>query len=334
MKRAFLYMGLPKTATTSHQNAIHAHRDRLLRDYGILYPAADANHTNLLCPMFLPDARTHVTLRMKNITTPQAAAKYVDSCFAQMEAELAQPGWDNVILSAEGLANLPAPALKKLQVWLSGHVDRIDAVYWLRHPVSFTISVLQQMLKGGETIQHSMSKPAPVTNYHKRVENALRAFGIDALNVSCFEEALAHDLGPVGAFCQQAGIPEDMARVIAADASHDNESMSMMAGHLLDSLNRQKPMFVDGALSPERRPGDFEQLLEIGGPRFDLDTETRAEIRRRARPEIEWLTQTFGRSFYDDILDDSFEDRPGAPVPPPEVIDPLARLLHAGMRQA
>lgn len=332
MKTAVLYLGLPKTATTAHQNAIYQHRKALLRDHAILYPGAAANHTDLLCPMFLPDPRTHVTLQLKGISDPDAVAAYQADCFGRLERELAQPGWDRVILSAEGLVNLAFPALKQLGEWLLGYVDRLETIYWLRHPVSYTTSVLQQMLKGGATIEGCMNEPSPVTNYHRRVENAVRAFGREAVSVYRFEDALTHPLGPVGAFCAQVGIPEPMARVIAADAQRENVSMSMMAGHLLDALNRHWPMFVDGRVAPERYPGDYLPLMEIGGPRFDVDAATRAEICRRARPELDWLVETFGGPFYDDVTQGLPPASPPPQIPPREMLDPLVPLVHAGLQ--
>lgn len=304
-----IHLGMPKTATTTCQNALWQYRRSLWRQ-GILYPGPEANHTNALCTMFLDDPRRHITVRMRGITRRDQAEAARALAFAQMERALARRGWRHLILSAEGLSNLSAEALSALADWLSGHVDSLRAVYWLRHPVTFSASVVQQLLKNGARIRDVLSGP-PLANYRARIENARAAFG-PAVEVHRFEDALSHPGGPVAAFCAVMGVPPDLGRAIAAKAGRDNPAMSMRAAHTLDALNAICPLISAGQRNPARNGQEMATLLQWDGPRFDLTPTQKARIRAAAREDERWLTQEFGRPFYPDL----FEDTPFAPVAP------------------
>lgn len=302
-KRAILHMGMPKTGTTSFQNAIFAKRDILLRDHRMMYPSVGANHTNALCAMFLPDPRTHISVKIAGINTVEAAEELRQDYFRQVEADLVQPGWDTLVLSAEGLANLNRTSLSELHDWLKKWVDEIEVIYWIRHPVRFTVSVMQQMIKGGETIQGMLQDKLPLTNYHRRIENAMLAFGDNTIRLFRFEDAVKHSDGLVAAFCEQIGLPPETTQLITADATVENESMSMLAAHGLSMLNRLHPLFKNGKLNPLRPNGNIAQFMRLKGPRFDLDAASKQIIREKSRPEILWLKERFGCAFYPDILD-------------------------------
>ncbi|MFH5774235.1 hypothetical protein ACHFJ0_08265 [Paracoccus sp. NGMCC 1.201697] len=327
MKRAIVHMGMPKTATTSFQNAVYEHRHTLFDRHRILYPAVGANHTNTLCPMFLPDPRSHISVKMMGITTPEQAERFVSNCFEKMEAELSIGGWDTLVLSAEGLANLHTGALRDLRSWLDGFVDEIEVIYWLRHPVSFTVSVIQQMLKGGETIDDMIDRMLPLSNYQRRLENAIAAFGAEAMRIYRFEDCIQHPNGPVGAFCEQIYVPWETANTIIDSATVENESMSMLCGYTLDALNRLVPMFKDGVFNPLRQNGELAKLLTIKGPRFALDYENTRRIREASRPEIAWLRDKCGLDFYPDMLVDEFAHPESVQIPDRETTESLALLL-------
>lgn len=323
MKQAIVHLGMPKTATTSCQNALWRCRTALARE-GWLYPSVEANHTNALCTMFLPDPRQHITVRSRGITTEDAAEALRAEYFATLEAELAQPGWHTLILSAEGLSNLSEASLGALRDWLLGYVDHVKAFYWLRHPVSYSVSVMQQMLKGGETIEQMLTA-LPLTNYRGKLTNALAVFGRESTRISRFEDAVSHPKGPVFAFCQALGLPSDISHKAMSVARTENESMSLLAAHALDALNRRRPLFIDGAPNPKRHPAELAQFMRIRGPKFDLTAGQKQMIRTASRPEMEWLSQTFGQKFYPDIFSDApFEE---TAAPPSETADTLGLTI-------
>lgn len=323
MKRVIVHLGMPKTATTTCQNALWKHR-AALRDRGWLYPSVEPNHTNALCTMFLPDPRCHITVRSRGITTPAAAEALRAEYFATLEAELADQRWHTLILSAEGLSNLSEASLSDLRNWLLRYADAVEAFYWLRHPVSYSISVMQQMLKGGETLSGMMSS-LPLTNYRGKLTNALAVFGRDALRVERFEHATARPGGVVSEFCKALGLPADLAKQVTASARKENESMSLLAGYALDALNHARPLFVNGIPNPQRHPAELAQLMRIKGPMFDLPAAQKHQIRAASRPEVDWLRTTFGDAFYPDVFEDT--PLPHSAPPPPETARTIGLMV-------
>src|SRR6186997_3231201 len=107
-RTAIVHLGLPKTGTTTIQRALFKERTRLLSECGILVPALADNLTDHLCPMFLDDPREHISVRLSGVSTSEAAEEYRRACVSALEASFAEPGWSTILLTAEGLSNLPA----------------------------------------------------------------------------------------------------------------------------------------------------------------------------------------------------------------------------------
>jgi hypothetical protein len=257
--------------------------------------------------MFLPDPRTHVSVKLANLTTDQEIDELRQRYFGTIESEIKNSDWDTLVFSAEGLSNLPYPSLAQLYDWIMKYVDELRVIYWTRHPVNFTISNIQQMVRGGYTIKELVESP-PLTNFRGRLDNAFRAFGHSAVEIYCFEEAKEEERGVVAAFCRQLGLPEELAIKIAGDAKHDNTSMSMMATLILDTLNRFRPLYVDGKLNPQRHPLEGNWLERLEGGRFDLDPSSKQMIRVASRDEVSWLNTTLGTEYYTDVFRDEVTD--------------------------
>ena len=302
-------MCLPKTGTTAVQNTVFRNRNLLLEKYRILYPSIDANHTNGLCIMFLPDPRTHVTVKMAGITTEREAEILRTDHFKRMERELDSAGWDTLVLNAEGLANLSMPSLVELKNWTSKYVDSWQVVYWVRHPLDFTKSLMQQMIKGGYTIDEMMEL-LPLTNFEGRISNGFRSFGKENVQLYRYEDARSSNGGVVAEYCRQIGLDKETALGISEGAVFENESMSMLATHVLDRLNKRRPLFVDGQLNPLRGGTEITWVSRLKGSKFDLFASQKRKICTASRSDVLWLNEQFGVNYYLDVLggDDEYAD--------------------------
>ncbi|HVG46726.1 MAG TPA: hypothetical protein VM899_01110 [Rubellimicrobium sp.] len=326
-KSGILHIGLPKTATTSCQEALFSNRESLLKRHGLFYPSLTVSHNSILVVMFMEDPRSHVTVKSRGITTLDGAERLRRRYREKMEADIAGTPWDTLVLSSEGLSNLPVESLTKLQDWLHRFTTDWTVMLWSRHPVSYTTSNVQQLIKGGDTLERLLSA-APLPNIKRRASNAFEVFGQENLRLSAFEEARDEAGGAVAAFCRRLGLPEDTAMEIATSTTTRNESMSMLATLLLSSLNRQRPRFVDGRMNPERRHKEVRIFQQIKGERFRLPPEAEADIRRRSRADVRWMNETFGTRHYLDVLADAEGAPEGAGSPySPEMLDSMSLLL-------
>lgn len=326
-KSGILHIGLPKTGTTSCQEALFANREMLLQRHRYLYPSVAPSHNSMLAVMFLEDPRTNVTLKAKGITTREDAEKLRRQYFARMESDLARGSWDTLVLSSEGLSSLPPPSLEKLRDWLLRYAADWTVLFWSRHPVDYTTSNIQQHVKSGGTIEQLVAAP-PLPNFRRKVSNAFTVFGRENVKLTAFEEAKAEPGGVVSAFCRRLGLPENTAMEIGASAKGRNESMSMLATLLMSSLNQQRPRFVDGRLNTERRAREVQLFQRIKGEKFRLPPSAEADIRRKSRPDVEWLNETFGTRLYLDLLEGGLGNGGSASDGyPPDTVRSLAILL-------
>ena len=326
-KSGILHIGLPKTGTTSCQEALFAHRTMLLQRHGTFYPSVAPSHNSMLSVMFLDDPRRNVTVKSMGITTLNGAEALRQRYFAQMEADIAAARWDRLVLSSEGLSALPVQSLEKMRDWLGRYADNWTVLIWSRHPVSYTTSNIQQHIKSGGTLEELIASP-PLPHMQRRASNAFMAFGRENVRLTAFEDARAEPGGIVAAFCRQVGLPEATAMEIGGSTTMRNESMSMLATMLLSHLNQQRPRFVDGRLNPKRRSQEIQIFQRVKGEKFRLPREAETAIRRKSRPDVEWMNATFGTQHYLDV----FSDEEGTAVDEaepysPEMLDSLSLLM-------
>lgn len=328
-KNGILHIGLPKTGTTSFQNALYGSRDRLLREHGIFYPSIEPNHTNALCTMFLDDPRLHVSMQMQGITDVAEAEAVRRDYFDRMERDIESARWRTLVFSAEGLANLPASSLSKLKRWASKYVEDWKVLFWTRHPVNYTASNMQQLIKNGRHLQEMEENVQRfMPNFKGRMAIAFNAFGRQALEVTAFEDAVQEEGGVVAAFCRRIGMDEAAALDVASGTEVQNESMSMLATAILDSMNRQRPLLIGGKINPLRRNGEVPFICRIKGPKFDIPAKLKHRIRLLSRPDVQWLNDTFETEHYLDVFCDNLDDRADwSDIPHADAIDSLAVLV-------
>lgn len=302
-RKIILHIGLPKTGTTTIQNVLHANRESLLEQEGVLYPSLAPNLTTPLCTIFLDNPRKHIANKMADLTAEEVAGRredYLDS----LDDEISSREWDTLLLSAEGVSNLSASELAKLREWGERYSSKWTVLVCVRHPVDYVRSVIQQLMKGGDTLQQLYEK-LPMPNYRGKISNAISVFGRENVRVFDFNATTESGDGIVGTFATQAGLTAATRDLLTSRAVRDNESLSSEAVRVLDALNRQRPMF-DGNVRAPRRPNPGQELAyvsRIRGRKFDVPNPVKEDIRRRGREDIAWLNETFGLDLYRDVAD-------------------------------
>ena len=290
-KRLVLHTGLPKTGTTSIQNTFFRCRKFLLRHHGTLYPELNENMTTPLATIFQENPADHITNKMNGIKGHEEIQKLQKQYLDAVEQEFAQKNWSTLIISAEGLSNHSADSLKSLLDWITSYVARWKVMIVIREPISYTGSVIQQHLKGGETLEELFTSP-PLPSFRGRISNAMKAFGSGNLDVYRFEDAVSTSIGVVGTFAKHAGLPDSAISHLNEAAVVQNESLSLKAALILDSLNRHRPFFKNGERSKQRHGRELIYLEQIKGQKFDIPLEVKDRIAQACGDDIEWLHQT------------------------------------------
>lgn len=328
-----IHVGLPKTGTSTIQSAMHENRHRLLSEHAMLYPAIARNHTDPLHTIFAADPREHIQImcqggadgteitRIKHRQRLEACIKNEGDC------------WNTLVISAEGLCNFGPRQLAAVKEWTSQYVDRWRILFWTRHPVHFATSNVQQLIRGGRTLENLLIKEA-MPCIRGRLENLIQVFGKDAIRIQAFEQAIQQDGGIVAAFCRQLGLDERTTKAISSSAILKNPSMSSVATLAINRLNLQRPLFIDGVLNPRRSPDDANVLSRLPGPRFHLSADMIEAVRSGSRDDVNWLNDNFDLNLYTDIFQKAPThcERPAAL--PIEVVDAFVLAISDLVRNA
>lgn len=322
-KRAVVHIGINKTGSTAIQDALFSVRTRLLSEARILYPSIAANQSIHLWTMFREEPHP-VLQRIEPDAVDEASVAHVRKrFFAALEEDFTNPDWDTLVISAEDLSRFYAPDVSRFIKWLIEHVDDIRVVAYVRHPVDWTRSMVQEQLKQGETLGQ-VHENVPRPEWQLRFAPWLNAVGFERFHLVCFDEAREATDGIMASFCNAADLPYEKVLSLAPTTSA-NESMSHEAVLLVDSLNRQRPLYRDGKLSPERRWFGIDAMMTVPGNKFSLTPEQEEQARIVSRPDLRWLNSRFGTDLYPDI----FEDGPSketvhVETMPQETVDTLA----------
>ena len=318
---------MPKTGTTSIQNALHAVRSQLLKSDKLLYPGVAENHTNAICTMFMSDPKRHISNRMAGISKDSDIENLKNKYRSSIEKEMRANSWDTLLISAEGISNLSKPEISGFRDWALSYADKVSVLFWVREPVAYTVSVIQQIIKGGVLLNQLYKNP-PIPNWRGKISNSIAVFGFDNVTVRDFETAQTHSSGIVGAFAEHVGLSDESKLIVSAAAEFDNESMSIEAVQLFDQLNRMTPMFINGQRNPERFNGELAIFQKIKGEKFDVPFEVKRRCYNLTRPDVNWLNKTFGLQLYDDppIINNNVENMNTNWSP--RAIVHSAKLLH------
>src|SRR5215207_3726692 len=301
-KRAVIHIGMEKTGTKTIQKALFSARSKLLSDAQILYPSIAANQSIHLATMFRDKTPHLLQFIDPDATNKRYVARLREDFCASFDADIADPNWHTLILSAESLCGFKPKAIARLIEWLTEYVRDISVVAYVRHPVDWTRSALLQRLKAGETLDQ-LYENLPHPKWQWRFTPWLDAVGLERFRLVSFDDALEND-GLMASICDAAGLPRKTVLSLAP-GTPANESMSLEAALLLDSLNRQRPLFRDGKLSPERRWHGANTIKSIPGNKYYLSPEHAAKARVDNRPDLEWLNTTFGTNLYPDVFEDT-----------------------------
>lgn len=324
-KRLILHAGLPKTATTSVQNAIFSRRDILLSEAGYLYPGAEANHTNALCTAFLDDPRQHIANKVAGRTDLGQLAEMARSIRDAFAAEICEKQPETILFSAEGMSNLSNRELEKFRDWALDYAEQIDVLYVVRNPLRYSASVIQQHLKGGDVLEDMYEDP-PLANFKGRISNAIAAFGRERISIRPFEDMIAHADGVAGYFLDSVGVSSGPAYEAIVEAQVvENESLSHEAALTLSSLNRLRPAFTNGQRSQRRTFNELGLIESIRGVKFYLPDEVRSKIAERSQVDVDWLKENFGLDIYDNAM--KVEAQESKPTLSANSIDSIAILL-------
>ncbi len=293
MRELFLHVGMHKTGTSSIQQTLFDHGPKL-QEFGLSYWGAEPNHSVSVVAAFHEEPHLYHMNRRAGRHTPEAAAAWARECRARLEAWLAEAPGPKLILSGEDIALLSPAATEDLLDTIARHVGRITVLGFVRPPRSFMVSVFQQRVRGGSTLDDFGN--GINTAYRRRFRKYIGHPRIHALRFQLYERAALKGGCSIATFLDLLGAPEALYPQLALRQL--NLTTSRLGVVLNLAANEAVPVFLpDGAANPDRSPMLARFLEDVTGRRLDLPAAMLAEWLRQARPDIAWMEGQLGQRF-------------------------------------
>lgn len=283
-----LHVGLHKTGTSSIQHTLYKNRKFLIKQ-GFLYPSCwGANHSipvySIFCdnpvkyPMNIKDGLSHDEIKEKN-------NMYLD----EFKKEVIKSTCKKIIISGEDISMLTIDNLNKLRLFLLPITENIKVILYVRHPVNWAVSAIQQKLKGGFTYTQSFSQVSRnVGKMKDNINKFINVFSEKQLEVYEFEDAAKQGL--IKHFLNSIGC----THIDEINTFTQNVSMSLIGADILNYINEKAPMIINGVLNKKRLKQDFKSILNIRGPKFDIPLNDKNEIVQKSLDNIKWFKEKWG----------------------------------------
>lgn len=294
MRVCHLHIGMNKAGSTTIQQAFRSYRDGNL-EYPRLEGWTEAfpdngNHSRHLQMRFGLDvpARFH--------SSPDPARRQAERAAISADFDRAigaAPG--SVILSAERLCEWRNPdQIAPLVAYLKARFDRINGLVYVRDPVSYMRSLLQQRIR--------VSAPDPgmglgrfYPGYRKRLAPWEDALGEAGVTFVPFDPAVFPEGDLLMDFAARTGVPADWART-RTDVRRTNVSLSAEA---LAVLVRYRNAHGNRPPHGAMRSADarmVSMLMGFGTRRFGLADSVVAPVLEANAGDLEWIAARTGRS--------------------------------------
>lgn len=296
-EKIYLHVGLGKTGSTAIQHMLLHEASELEEIAGIHIPREftdprpfGGNHSIFLRSLF---AQQPENLRFNVVAGLGTQEKVFDA-----DRKLQQQYLDSfesspasrLLLSAEGVGHFDADTLQRLADWLAAMSDNIEIIACVRHPRHALAAEIQQRLKTGARLDRLYERP-PFYRYSEIFSRLENCFGKESLKLYDYCEACPPRGSAASAFLARLGVqlPDfvDEKQPVNVGISHE-------ATHLLDALNRLRPLLIEGEVNPLRKPGDLSVFLAIPGKRYRPPESVLALLDKLSQGELDWLDSNYG----------------------------------------
>jgi hypothetical protein len=275
----WLHVGTHKTGTTAIQTGLKSFDNGVTR-YARM---GSANHTAVMSALFNPKQGQKM-LKGRQGIAGHSATLFTAICRKMLLRELSGPAKE-LVISGESMITFNQDSMQKLADFLTSHTKAVRVLVYVRDPVSYASSALQQRIQGG---QSDLSFCIPL--FRKRLMTSVKVFGKPAIEVVQF------DRGAFGA----GGVLADAARRIGIEVPADstalaNESLSSGAIGLLYFWNRTPGALIGSIRRQAARNALIEVLSKAVPGRFRLAPSV---ARSGIDPaDMDWLFRNFNIDF-------------------------------------
>ncbi len=299
-----MHIGIPKTGSSSIQHSLGNSKELLNRN-GFLYPVFSMekkgmqtiyNHSVPFVSLCW-DKENSYHINVKNgFTTRDSVAMLHSKYIHQIRQQLKEFRGDKLIVSGEGLVYLGQEGLQKLRkllVELIGNTVHISIIAYVRHPVNWAKSMIQQRVHGGHLLEDALKRSIPnVSNiFQNSFERFLQVFRYDEFRIMRFEDTLGHPCGPVGQFLSLIEFPGKQLPQMCI--LRQNESLCTEAVQVISAINNKYPIIKDDKPTEIRKGFNLDNFFSLPGQPLKLSMDLQRKLWDASESDREWLYQHF-----------------------------------------
>ena len=304
MKKVVLHVGMHKTGTSSIQKSLSVN-PRLLNKYGFTYPKfvfnskEITNHSILFYNLFGNYCNYHIN-RQTQLTDIEVE-NYREDLFTQLRSSLSKES--KFIFSGEDLCSLSSSQLNDLKLFLREYsIDDIEIVIYVRDPVLFAISNLQENIKSGDTFDSALDKVWSLGGSFVRdtISKFVDLFGEGSVSVLSYDDEIDEFGSIINSFYLRGlSIDEKNHKDIRKNVSLCHEVVEFYS-----YLNNREPLYDSSrVLNVWRSVNDFRFFESIRGTKFNVKKALLDKFESQFEQDRSYLTERYMFSLKKDDAD-------------------------------
>lgn len=293
MKRCWLHIGMHKTGTTSLQ----ANLKRIGETSKWKYISIDGKlHMNTAFhAMFATDPFKYHWFAKQGIS-PEALNEKGAKLRTRLAATISKSRAETIIMSAEALPLIDKEGIVRLKEFLDPLFDEIRVIGYVRPPVSFKISIFQEMVKGGRS---KFDVGGIKVNYRRKFEKFDQVFGPENVILRKFDPATFDHGCTVSDYFATIGLDSPERSTI----QRANESMSRNACGILFAYRKFGPGYGSGSSVIAENVRLIQVLLAMNGPKFTAAKSMVAAGLANEAADLKWMETRLGTNLDENLAD-------------------------------
>ena len=293
IKKVFLHIGMPKTATTSIEHTL-IENIKGLRNLGYFVP--NLWNGNMSVPLYsiFADNPEKCSYHINTKKSKNQIEEFNKINIIEFIKEIHKARCQMVIISGDWLSLFQTlENVRELKEFLNCIMPNacIEIIVCLRERCRFISSYIQELVKGNHNVDEiDMMNFGNL--YKEHIDKYLCTFSKNNIKAYKFEDSIKHQYGPVGYFFNIIGITNN--QMSAFRFIKINESLSNKAIELLWFINKKVPFYTKQGINFLRESGDTALIREIRGNNFLINHKDSTKYIQNGLKDTEWLYDNLG----------------------------------------
>ncbi|MBV1868820.1 MAG: hypothetical protein KUG69_13085 [Marinosulfonomonas sp.] len=226
LQEIILHLGMHKTGSTAIQSALRNYDD----GDTIYAPLSDRNHSVPFFAAFSERYGSYHIFQSRGMSQSECDQARAD---AKQEIVTFLQGTDRrrVVFSGEGITDIEPAGVREMVAELRAHAKHIRAIVYVRHPVEFAGSNLQQALKGGNSSLTRGMQP----RYQQKFAKFLEILGPENVEFRAFGKEQLRECNVVTDFAESLGLDRSKISSVTVNVSISLEAQKCV--YLLNKTN-------------------------------------------------------------------------------------------------